>query len=124
MFDPERDEQPGRHRFAARIAVLFAVGLTTGLLILPSVTGFDGGPDGTQKCVAVLDGWHARPDPNGEFTNDANVCVGEARHRLLLTGTGLVIAAVIGSGVVVARSTRSRRVGNAKRPLPMERPSH
>jgi hypothetical protein len=121
VFDPERDEQPGRHQFAARIAVLFAVGLTTGLLVLPSVTGFDAGPDGTQKCVAVLDGWQARPDPNGEFTNDASVCVDEARHRLLLTGTGLVvIAAVIGSGVALARS---RRVANAKRPLPVERPS-
>jgi len=99
--------------------VLFAVGLTTGLLVLPSVTGFDAGPDGTQRCVAVLDGWHARPDPNGEFTNDASVCVDEARHRLVLTGTGLVvISAVIGSGVAIARSRR-----NAKRPLPMERPS-
>jgi hypothetical protein len=58
VFDPERDEDDGAHRFYVRLLTIVGLALAVCIALYPSVTGFPAGEDGTTTCVAITNGWH------------------------------------------------------------------
>ena len=59
MFDPERDEDPGRSRYYVRLLVVMVISAAGCIALWPSVSGFAAGPDHLTGCLAITDGWHA-----------------------------------------------------------------
>ena len=60
MFDPERDEDPGRSRYYLRLLVVMVISAAGCVALWPSVSGFAAGPDHLTGCLAITDGWHAQ----------------------------------------------------------------
>jgi hypothetical protein len=132
VFDPERDEEPGRSRFYLRLLAVVVISAAGCVALWPSVSGFSAGPDHDAGCLAVTDGWHAQrsgpnldnaafpPSPSevqqaNEFLawrDGPGACVGPSRHRLMLTGIGLAALAALVGGVALVLRTRT----NLRRP--------
>jgi hypothetical protein len=101
VFDPERDEEPAASAFYLRIAVLVASGLLLGIVLWPSVTTFSAPGRSGDDCVAIVDAWGPK---SSQYPRDA-ACRPPSRTRVLVSGGGLVVLAVIGSaGAVVSRN--------------------
>jgi hypothetical protein len=111
VFDPARDDDRGKRRFYTRLLVVFALGCLMSVALWPSVTGFTAGPDADHTCVALVDSWRSDNGPTvaeefGVQTN-ADACVGESRHRLLLTAGGFGALGIVVTGVALVRSRRA-----------------
>jgi hypothetical protein len=155
VFDPERDDDDGTHRFYVRLLTIVGIALAVCIALYPSVTGFYTGPDGEKTCVAVADGWHGeKPAPDSgsvmaafasyppvpapkqrgdptfmarfrarmeavdalpevqqfnayqDWLAGPGACIPKSRHRLIVSGIGLGVVAVVCAGVVIVRRTR------------------
>ena len=111
MFDPARDEVATRP-YAVRLGLIVLLAVAIGVALMPAVTGYTVGPDGTTACVALRDVWHAAP-----ADVDQPSCLGEARNRLFVSSAGLGTVGIVGLTTVVVGSARRRRLGaNANEP--------
>jgi hypothetical protein len=59
VFDPDRDEDRGTRPFYARLLVVAVIAIAGCAAVLPAVSAFSAGDDGTATCLAIVDGWHA-----------------------------------------------------------------
>lgn len=123
MFDPERDVVARRSPFLLRLAIVALVTAAIGMAIWPSATGFRVGAEGERSCVAVIDGWHAyRAGPSQADiarmattsrtvaqTNDAAACIPPSRHRLIVSGIGLLAVAFVASVALLMAHARKPR---------------
>ena len=131
MFDPERDDPKGDGAFWRRVGIVAVVTALAAFAMWPSISGFEAGSNATRACVALRDGWHAdrvapsqadeqappesatafRAEEYYTWRDGPGACVPEARHRLMLSGTGLavLIGGVFVAVVALRRRTRSGR---------------
>lgn len=141
MFDPDRDDDSS-HRFLRRLLVLALLTLALGGVVLPTVSQFTVGLDQT-PCVALLDGWHADHGPNAadravnsefigpnltpqkqqaiarstkrfEWLTGPGACVPQSRHRLILSGVGLAVVALLTTGVSIGRKLMRRTTSHSR----------
>jgi len=103
VYDPARDDVATR-TYGLRLGIIVITVLAIAAALMPAVTGFTAGPDSTTACVAARDVWHRAP-----ADADTPSCVGESRHRILLTATGLGAIGLVGFTTFVAGATRRRR---------------
>ena len=103
MYDPARDDVATRP-YALRLGIIMLTALAIGAALMPAITGFTVGPESTTSCVAARDVWHAAPTDVDEPS-----CLGEARHRILLTASGLGAIGLVGFTTFVVGAQRRRK---------------
>ncbi len=81
-----------------RFGVVVLTTIAIAIALLPMITVYQGGPDGTTTCVAARDAW-----------NVSSACDVGARHRMFLTAAGLGLTGVVGCAILVAGATRRRK---------------
>jgi hypothetical protein len=146
VFDPERDNDSSG--FWRRLLLVALLSAAVGAVVLPSVTGFRAGIGGS--CVAIRDGWRAArsPDSSDQSVSElspvhstpqqvqdmdsanarlaqieaSDACVPESRHRLILSGAGLIGLAVVTTATTFVRR-RMCRSGEGNPALPALRPT-
>jgi hypothetical protein len=130
MFDPTRDVDDSLG-FWWRLLLLALLTLAMGCAILPSATRFSVGVD-EKSCTAIVNGLHADHSPTAadrvinsaflglhptqqqqeaitrsnarfDWLTGPGACVPESRHRLILSGIGLGLVALLAGGVTIGQ---------------------
>ena len=128
MFDPDRDDLHQARPYYVRLVVTVVVTLAVAASLWPSITGFGGGLDHQQPCIAIVNGWRSAPPDPGPFGSPAaqdafntwsdgpGLCHDAARHRLFASAIMLTVVLSVSLGVLIVM--RRRRTQTNLRQLP------